>query len=82
MDKALAIEENRIKSFNQTTNSSTAKPIGLLYAKKASYLNVSLAITYITCFNRQGRRVIIFGAKRRFAIPKCKTERFKSSFLV
>ena len=42
MDKALAIEENRIKSFNQTTNSSAAKPIGLLYAKKASYLNVSL----------------------------------------
>ena len=42
MDKALAIEENRIKSFNHTTNSSTAKPIGLLYAKKASYLDVSL----------------------------------------
>ena len=42
MDKALAIEENRIKSFNQTTSSSTAKPIGLLYAKEASYLNVSL----------------------------------------
>ncbi|CAH3195629.1 unnamed protein product, partial [Porites evermanni] len=39
VDKALAIEENRIKSFNHTTNSSTAKPIGLLYAKKASYLN-------------------------------------------
>ena len=69
MDKALAIEENKIKSFNHTTNSSTAKPIGLLYAKKASYLNVSLAIAYITCFNRQGRRVIIFGAKGVLRFP-------------
>lgn len=42
VDKALAVEESRIKSFNQTANSSPAKLIGLLYAKKASYLNVSL----------------------------------------
>ena len=44
VDKALAVEESRIKSFNQTTNSNPAKLIGLLYSKKASYLNVSLLV--------------------------------------
>ena len=44
MDKALAVEENRLNSFNQTTNIGSSKPIGLLYAKKASYLRVSLLV--------------------------------------
>ncbi|CAH3025887.1 unnamed protein product [Porites evermanni] len=38
VDKALAVEENRLNSFKQTTNISSSKPIGLLYAKKAAYL--------------------------------------------
>ena len=55
----------------------------LAYVKRpSSRLLITRPIAYMTCFNRQGRRVIIFGAKRRFAIPKCKTERFKNSFLV
>ena len=44
--------------------------ISLAYVKRpSSRLLMTRPIAYITCFNRQGRRVIIFGAKGVLRFP-------------
>ena len=60
--KLKALELSNIMSINDY--------IAIAYVKRpSSRLLMTRPIAYVTCFNRQGRRVIIFGAKGVLRFP-------------
>ena len=61
-------------SINDYIASLCKKTFLLIANDPAHRLHNMLQLSGLSCYNLR--------CKRRFAIPKCKTERFKNSFLV